>query len=107
MEYSSYPYTRSFSRKFVCTKRVLGPPKSLETRALCSTKIKKLYNINLSKREYFALLPLVNLYDLCLKKTVTCDFDLLGRFSLRSTGISTQTCSTLNDRVSFGLKIRN
>ena len=44
-------------------------------------KIKKLYNINLSKTEYIDLLSLVNFYDFCLKNTVTCYFELLGHFS--------------------------
>ena len=51
--------------------------KNYETIAVCSRKIKKLYIINLSKTEYIDLLPLANLFDLCLEMTITCDFYLL------------------------------
>ena len=73
---------------------------------LSSRKSKILWNINLTKKEYFDLLPLVNLYDFCLEKAVTCYFDLLGHFSCGLTVISTQNCSTLINKVSFGLKDR-
>ena len=42
--------------------------------------IKKLYNLNLCKTEYIDFLPLVDLYDFCLRKIVTCHFDLISIF---------------------------
>ena len=37
-------------------------------------------NVESCLKEYIDLLPLINLYDFCLGKTVTCYFDLLGHF---------------------------
>ena len=47
---------------------------------LCSRQIEKQYKLNLYKKAYIELLPLVNVYDLCLEKIVTCDFDQFGHF---------------------------
>ena len=47
----------------------------------CLRQIRKLYNIDLSEKEYIDLLQLVNLYNFCLEKTISCDVDLLVYFS--------------------------
>ena len=70
-----------YYKKLVSKKGVLGRSKNQRTIVLCSRNIKKLCNINLYEKEYIDLLPLVNLYDFCLEKTVPCYFDLLGHFS--------------------------
>ena len=77
----SYHPVGLFKKTFLYEKRVLGRSKIKETIVICSRKIKKLYNINLSKKGYIDLLPLVNLHDFCLEKTLTCYFELHGHFS--------------------------
>ena len=57
------------------------PVKKLRNSSTMFKKIKKLYSVNLSKKEYIYLLLLVNLYDFCLEKIVAYDSDLLGNFS--------------------------
>ena len=72
-------------KKLVYNKGVLGWPKNKETLVICSRKIKKLSNINLSKAEYIDLLPIAKLQDFCVENIIlawkTCDFDLLGHFA--------------------------
>ena len=74
-------YTFLFIRNWFIRNSYKAGQKDQETLVLYSRTIKKLYNINLSKKEYICMLPLVNLYDFCLEKIVTCDFGLLEQFS--------------------------
>ena len=70
---------RIFYKKLVYKKRVLGRSK-IKRLVLCSRKIKKLYDKNLSKKECLSLLPLVKLCDFIIGKIYLL-FDLLGYFS--------------------------